>query len=142
LLIDTFRIHLQTEMFDDILFPNPYGCPYFKEMMSFMSYIKLFDTHRDYNQKLDQLKNELKKIDPNIGNVSFTGFRDDIAAREVHNLPVPSNLLPFYEMSHKYAAMEITKANSQNLKLSCGLFVNLIRDNFIQSARKDQLNEK
>jgi hypothetical protein len=153
-------------MDQDILFPNPFGCSYFQELLSIINYIKLFAAHHDYIDKLNELKNELKKVDSDVEDLTFNGFRDDIAARKVtkkkkeeekyyylliissclnskaQNLPVPNNLLPFYEIAKKYATMEFTKRNSQDIKLSCGLFLNLLRHNFLECAKRDESKEK
>ncbi len=91
-------------------------------------------------------------------NYTFTQFRDDMSARQVrlkfslflfftlkylflnkvHGYSVPKDFQKLYEKSDRYAAMELFAANDHDLKISCGQFLKLIKDNLLVSAKNDK----
>ena len=63
---------------------------------------------------------------------------DLICIKKVHGYPVPKDFEKLYEKSDRYAAMEMFAANDHDLKISCGQFLSLIKDNLLVSAKSDK----
>jgi len=133
-------IHIE-KYHNDYLFPNPTNCEYLRNLQAFrLTYDELLLNNSGYKNSLRKLKETLHKYAPN-GNISFSQFRDDLSCRYAHNLPVPDDLKDLYVLSDRYSALELTQESDQDLKLNCGLFIDLLKDNIISSVRREQQNK-
>jgi len=153
--VEPFLMHIQ-KLEDDFIFPNHLNCPYFTEMYTFMHKLSLY-TNVEYLTELIELNRVLNKVSMTAedykrsmfnhkdeidhGHIkqfkhTFTGFRDDMAARHAHGLPLPDvkGVKELFEKSERYAAMELHAAKSHNLKISCGQFLHLIGENLKQGV--------
>ena len=62
--------------------------------------------NEEYIEKLKEMYSLLGIPDQNDPD-AFTNFRDDFAAREVHELSIPNKLKPYIKAYDKFAAMEL-----------------------------------
>ncbi|CAF0722914.1 unnamed protein product [Brachionus calyciflorus] len=138
---DPFIINIQ-HLHEDVLFPNPINCSYYAEMHKFIQTLSLYTQNLEYIENLIHLNKVLKGSDEitESKNISFTAFRDDMLARQVHGLHVPKHLEEFVIKSDRYAAMELTAETKHNIKISCGRLLNLFKENFLFSYEIDSKN--
>lgn len=117
----------------------------------FVEKLSLYTSNMEYVTNLQELNKVLKRAGDDLPDVSFTSFRDDMIARQVHQLPVPAHLKSLTEKSHRYANMELSAVlgyslihnslnlkiqfdfNRHSIKLSCGQLLNLIGENILDS---------
>lgn len=141
LLERPFKINIE-KLNEDILFPNALSCPYFLEMHSFLDKLNLYK-NSEYLENLFELNKVLGLVEGESNetkslNYTFTSFRDDMSAREVHGQPVPKIFEKLYEKSDRFASMELHAANTHNLKISCGQLLNLLKNNIVLSLSNDK----
>lgn len=75
-VINVHKLH------DDYLFPNALSCSYLAQMYTFIEKLELYSKHDEYIQNLNDLSRILKDYG-DTKNLTFTSFRDDLAARKV-----------------------------------------------------------
>lgn len=129
-IINVHKLH------DDCLFPNALSCSYLAQMYQFIEKLDLYTSHLEYIENLNQLIDKLKNYGDN-SNLTFTMFRDDMSARKVHNLPVPSHLEELFEKSDRYASIELTSSLRHNIKISCGRLLLLIKNSILETHKND-----
>lgn len=105
-------------------------------MYQFIEKLDLYTSHLEYIENLNQLIDKLKNYGDN-SNLTFTMFRDDMSARKVHNLPVPSHLEELFEKSDRYASIELTSSLRHNIKISCGRLLLLIKNSILETHKND-----
>lgn len=127
----------------DYIFPNAIDCKYYHEMHTFIHKLELFSKDKNYMKQLDELNKKIfaTKEEGDKSWITFTKFRDDMIAREIHDEPVPSHLEADFKKSHHFASRELSAMSTHNLKITCGRLLWHIRKNILETVCKDAQNK-
>lgn len=118
----------------DWLFPNTLNCALLRNFDRNIHEF-LFNSNDEFRKYLKEMNEHLGI--PNDKKIKFTTFRDDLVARIAHNHDIPKELHKFMLNADRLAAMELLTLYGSNTKMTCGLFINLIKKNLLKSIEND-----
>lgn len=130
---------------EDYIFPNAINCEYYQQLHASFKKLGLFTKDEKFIKNLNELNRKIpkKKGEENEW-ITFTRFRDDMIARQIHNEKVPKHFEIDLENSHHYASKELSAMSTHDLKISCGRLLHMIKTNLLdatQQAAEKQLHK-
>lgn len=138
---ESFLINV-SDLENDYIFPNAIDCSYYHDMHTFITKLDLFSKDAKFIKHLNELNQKIFKGNRDEKSwISFTKFRDDMIARQIHGEEVPSHLENEFEKSHHFASKELTAMSTHNLKITCGRLLGHIKKNLLETVCKDAQNK-
>lgn len=128
---------------EDYIFPNAINCEYYQEMHKSFKKLELFTKDENFIKHLNELNRKIpsKKDDENDW-ITFTRFRDDMIARQIHNEKVPEHFEKDLEKSHHFASKELSAMSTHDLKISCGRLLHMIKSNVLETVSSEKKGHK